>query len=237
MIRARAIELTLVVLVAAVSSATLAQPQYEGRKKCSSCHRSQYQSWNDTAHGKALESLKPGVKAQAKGKAKLDPQKDYTQDRDCVGCHVTGYAQEGGYDPKDASKFLAGVGCESCHGPGSEYRLVHRKAGQVFEKTGKAASRQSLVEAGQDLEFEERCNACHLNYAGSPWKGAKKPYTPFTPKVDKQYIFHFERAVQDDKAMHRHFKLDGTFTGPPTFRFHEEFQAKAKPGEKAGAEE
>lgn len=227
----------MLLLVIAAATAALAQPQYEGRKKCSSCHRSQYQSWKDTAHATALESLKAGVKREQKRKAKLDPQKDYTGDTDCVGCHVTGYGQAGGYDPKDVSKFLVGVGCESCHGPGSEYRLIHRKAGEAFEKTGKPAPRQTLADAGQDFQLEERCNACHLNYAGSPWKAAKKPYTPFTPKVDKKYAFNLERAVRDDKAMHEHFKLDGAFTGPPTFRFHEQFQAKAKPGEKASTED
>lgn len=50
-----------------------------------------------------------------------------------------------------------------------------------------------------------------------------------TPKVDKTYEFDFEKAVRSDKALHEHFKLDGTFTGPPTSKFHEEFQKKAKP--------
>jgi hypothetical protein len=222
------------VLLSALCGAATAEPQYEGRKKCSSCHRSQYQSWQETAHAKALDSLKPDVKAAAKRKAQLDPRKDYSGDPDCVGCHVTGTGRRGGYDTQDPSKFLVGVGCESCHGPGSEYRLLHRKGGQAFESGGKTAARQTLADAGQDFAFEERCSACHLNYAGSPWKGAKKPYTPFTPKVDKKYAFDFERAVRDDKAMHHHFKLDGVFTGPPTFRLHEQFQAKARPGEKGG---
>ena len=30
-------------------------------------------------------------------KAKLDPKKDYTKDKDCVGCHVDGFGKEGGY--------------------------------------------------------------------------------------------------------------------------------------------
>lgn len=234
MMRARLIEIALLALACALPSAAPGQPQYEGRKKCSSCHKSQYQSWRDTAHAKALESLQPGIEPEAKRKAKLDPQKDYTRDRDCVGCHVTGFAADGGYDLEEPSKFLAGVGCESCHGPGAEYRLLHRKSGQAFEKNAKTTPRQALADAGQEFRFEERCNACHLNYAGSPWKPARKPYTPFTPKVDKKYTFDFERAVQDDKAMHRHFKLDGVFTGPPAFRLHEQFQAKAKPGEKGG---
>ena len=72
-----------------------------------------------------------------------------------------------------------------------------------------------------------------MNYEGSPWKGAKKPYTPFTPTVDKKYSFDFEKYVRDDKAMHAHFKLEGTFTGPPTPKFHEEFQKNAKPAVKS----
>jgi hypothetical protein len=230
------VQVAVFVLGCSLADGVLSEAQYEGRKKCSSCHRSQYQSWRDTAHARALESLRPGVKPQAKRRAKLDPDKDYSADRDCVGCHVTGFGSEGGYDAQDPSQYLVGVGCESCHGPGSEYRLVHRKSGQTFERSGKATPRQILADAGQEYRFEERCNACHLNYAGSTWKLAREPYTPFTPKVDKKYAFDFARAVTDDKAMHRHFRLDGVFSGPPTFRLHEQFQSKAKPGEKGGEE-
>ncbi len=33
----------------------------------------QAKSWKDTAHGKAMESLKPGTRKEAKLKAKLNP--------------------------------------------------------------------------------------------------------------------------------------------------------------------
>lgn len=209
-----------------------AEPSYDGRKKCSSCHKSQYQSWRKTAHAKALESLKPDVKAEAKRKAKLDPKKDYSADKECVGCHVTGFGKDGGYDPRDPSIYLVGVGCESCHGPGGEYRLLHRKAALAFEKSKETMPRAALAEAGEDFDFVERCNACHFNYEGSGWKGAAKPHTPFTPKVDPKYAFDFAKAVRDDKAMHEHYKLDGVFTGGPVPRFRAEFQSKAKIGEK-----
>ncbi len=205
------------------------EPAYEGRKKCSSCHKSQYESWKDTVHAKALKSLEAEQKSEAKLKAKLDPNKDYTEDKKCVGCHVTGFGTEDGYDIDDPSKYLVGVTCESCHGPGSEYRLIHRKAGDKFERKKKTTPRAVLAEAGEEYHFVERCNACHMNYEGSPWQGAKEPYTPFTPKVDEKYAFDFEKAVRDDKAMHSHFKLEGTFTGEPMPAFHKEFQAKAKP--------
>ena len=204
-------------------------PAYDGRRKCVGCHKAQAVSWQATAHAKALESLAPGVKADAKRKAGLDPAKDYRAAADCVGCHVTGYGAEGGYDPKEPDEFVTGVGCESCHGPGSAYRQLHRKAGERFEAGGKTAPRQKLADAGQEFQFRERCAACHLNYQGSPWAGAKPPFTPFTPKLDPRYSFDFDRALRDDKAMHAHFKLDGVFVGPPLPDFHAAFQASAKP--------
>ena len=39
--------------------------------------------------------------------------------------------------------------------------------------------------------------------------------------------------MRDDKAMHAHYKLAGTFTGPPIPKFHEEFQKNAKPAVKS----
>ena len=89
----------------AVLSASATAQSFEGRKKCSSCHKSQAESWGDTAHAKAMDSLKPNTKAEAKKKAKLDPKKDYTKDKDCVGCHVDGWGKEGGYTVDDPSKF------------------------------------------------------------------------------------------------------------------------------------
>ncbi|WP_204799617.1 cytochrome c-550 CycA, partial [Nitrosomonas nitrosa] len=210
----------------------VASAPFEGRSKCSSCHKAQAKSWKDTAHAKAMESLKPGTRKEAKIKANLDPDKDYTQDKDCVGCHVDGWGKPGGYTLDSPKKQLAAVGCESCHGPGRQYRGDHRKAGQAFEKSGKTAPRKMLADKGQDFHFEESCNACHLNYEGSPWKDAKPPYTPFTPEVDPKYTFDFDKMVKDVKAMHEHFKMDGVFVGEPKFKFHDEFQANAKVAEK-----
>ncbi len=205
------------------------EPPYDGRRKCVSCHKSQAESWEQTAHARAMESLAPGEKAEAKRQAGLDPDEDYTGDPDCVGCHTTGYGRDGGYEIDDPDEHLADVGCEACHGPGSVYRRLHRKHGDRFERHGETFPRAELVEAGQDFEFEERCNACHLNYAGSSWPGAREPYTPFTPEVDPKYRFEFERAVRDDEAMHAHFKLGGTYVGEPLPPFHEEFQRDAQP--------
>jgi hypothetical protein len=218
----------ILTLLAAAIFSSAAVADFEGRAKCSSCHKSQAKTWKDTAHAKAMESLKPGTRKEAKLKAKLDPDKDYTQDKDCVGCHVDGWGKKGGYTIEAAKKPLAAVGCESCHGGGKNYRGDHRKAGQAFESKGTTMQRKVVADKGQDFQFEEACAACHLNYEGSPWKGAKAPYTPFTPEVDAKYTFNFDKMVKDTKAMHEHYKLDGTFVGEPKFKYHDEFQASAK---------
>jgi protein-arginine kinase activator protein McsA len=203
--------------------------EFDGRKKCSGCHKSQYKSWRQTAHAKALESLEAGAKEEAKTKAGLDPEQDYTEDKDCVVCHVTGFGMEGGYEIDDPSKYTVGVGCESCHGPGKKYRRLHREASDQFDKEKISTPRQTLADAGEEFEFVERCESCHMNYEGSPWPGAAEPYTPFTPKVDPKYNFDFDEYVRNEEAMHKHFKLTGVFEGPPQPAFHQEFQDAAKP--------
>ena len=212
------------------------------------CHISQRDSWLDTTHAKAFDSLKPKVKANEKKKAKLDPNKDYTNDKDCIGCHTTGYGEKGGYKPdmpEKKAKFLQSVGCEMCHGAGSLYRKKHKEAGASFKKTKQPTPRKELADTGQISNYEEACAGCHLNYKGSPWKGAKEPYTPFTPSVDPKYKLDFEKAVKETgkgkgkgkgKAIHEHFKLRDVFKGEPVSKIRAELQKTAKEP-KAGEEE
>ena len=117
--------LAAVALFAVLVGSAAAETAFEGRKKCSNCHKSEADSWIKTAHAKAVDSLKANrdkKKNEAMVKAKLDPKKDFTKDKDCIGCHVTGFGVEGGYEITEPDKFLIGVGCESCHGAGPDYR-------------------------------------------------------------------------------------------------------------------
>ncbi len=92
---------------ARVSVASQARPQtgraYVGVKACAErCHKPALQHYKRTAHAKAWTSL---VKLRQ------------TRNRDCVSCHATGYAQEGGVTSLSKLRRLRGVGCEACHGP------------------------------------------------------------------------------------------------------------------------
>ena len=90
-----------------------------GAKKCKVCHIKIYKSWKDTGHAKAFEALNPGVKAEEKKNAGLDPEKDYTTDASCIACHTTGN-----------STMQPGVQCEACHAPGKKYtsaKIMNKK--------------------------------------------------------------------------------------------------------------
>lgn len=219
-----------VVLASLALPQTVAAAEYVGVKTCTKCHEVQGESWANTSHAKAFDSLKVGVKADEKKKASLDPTKDYTKDKDCVGCHSTGLGQPGGYtlggDPGGQPQ-LGSVGCESCHGPGGGYRDLHSTAEKLLKQTSKATPRKTLVRAGQTFDYAQVCAGCHLNFKGSPHKGAKAPFSRFTPSVDAKYKFEYDKAVRSN-ALHEHYKLIGVFSGDPVPAVRAEFQKTAK---------
>lgn len=211
--------------------------EYKGFRICTKCHDAQGEAWRTTAHARAYDSLKAGAKTEAKLKAKLDPAKDYAQDKDCVGCHVTGYGAPGGFKlgmDADASKSLVGVGCESCHGAGGKYRDAHGAAGDKLKTSFETTDRKVLVEARQNFDYESACAKCHLNYPESNWPGKKAPHSPFTPAVDAKYQFDFDKAVRAEgkkSGTHTHYKLRGVFKGEPVPPLRTEFQRTAKEAE------
>ena len=168
---------------------------YVGSSKCKMCHIAESKSWKKTRMGKAFETLKPGVAAEAKTKHGLDPAKDYTTDVSCLKCHTTGFGHEGGYavpDPSDKkavrrSKRLAGVGCESCHGPGSEYIKVHR---EVF-KSKRKYKVEEFYAAGMKKIDATACTNCH-NSEG--------------PTVKEGYSFDFDEKKDEDTHERKEMK-------------------------------
>jgi hypothetical protein len=226
----RWLQYALVTLAGLAPFALAAEPAYVGVKTCTKCHDVQGESWEGTAHAKAFDSLTPNTKAEAKTKAKLDPAKDYTKDKDCLGCHSTGFGQSGGYEigmAPGGAKALGSVGCESCHGAGGGYRDEHGAAEKLLKKESKKTARKTLADRGQNFDYARACADCHLNYPGSPHKDAKPPFTPFTPTIDAKYGFDFDKAVRG-KALHEHYKLKGVFDGPPVPPVRGDLQKNAK---------
>jgi hypothetical protein len=85
--------------------------KYVGTDKCKQCHEAAYNVWSNSGHSHAYDSL---VK-----KAVRPSLRQF--DGECLRCHVTGFGYESGFVNQAESSKLINVGCESCHGPGSEH--------------------------------------------------------------------------------------------------------------------
>lgn len=93
------------------------EPFYVGTNQCATCHVEAHEFWQNTAHASAVQTLEV---------------RDKLFDQNCISCHVVGYEKPGGsvigelkYEAplgdRQIEKDLENVGCESCHGPGSEH--------------------------------------------------------------------------------------------------------------------
>lgn len=83
--------------------------KYVGSRSCKPCHGTEYETWNSKAHARAYATLEQ-VGSQ------FDPE--------CVVCHVIGMDYESGFTSEQETEHMKNVGCENCHGPGSEHALT-----------------------------------------------------------------------------------------------------------------
>lgn len=130
--------------------------QYVGAGKCRPCHLPVAKSWEQTKMAKAFELLKPGVAADVKKAHNIDPDKDYTHDANCLGCHVTGFGKPGGFVSLEETPNLTGVQCEACHGAGAAYLKPN-----LMSLQNKEYKRSDLVAAGLQVPTAETCQQCH----------------------------------------------------------------------------
>jgi len=144
--------LALGIAVSAQAQEKKAEHKYIGVKKCSMCHKAeakgdQFGQWQASAHSKAFATLaseKALAIAKEKGLTKPPQESDA-----CLKCHVTGHG-------KPAELFDAtfvkedGVGCESCHGPGSDYQNM-----KIMK------DHDASVAAGLIVPTEATCKGCH----------------------------------------------------------------------------
>ena len=148
--------------------------EYVGSASCKMCHNKadkgeQYSKWEASPHAGAFETLKS--EQSAKIAADKGIEGDAWKAPECLSCHTTGY-DAGGYevkcdtfwtpaaDDKEGAKAvkrmtgLQGVGCESCHGAGSEYKSSKVKKAIIAGEVDPASV--GLLEVN-----EATCVACH----------------------------------------------------------------------------
>ena len=87
--------------------------EYAGSESCKQCHEYEYEQWSKKVHAHAYATLE-------KVGSQFDPE--------CVICHVVGLKYESGFVSEQETSHLKNVGCENCHGPGSEHNVTLGKA-------------------------------------------------------------------------------------------------------------
>jgi len=130
--------------------------KYIGAGQCKMCHVAKpkgeaYTIWKGSAHAKAFATLAtPAAKEIAQKKGIADPQKD----EKCMKCHDTAFGVAAA-QLAPTFKPGEGVGCEVCHGPGSEYKTM-----QVMKDidTGKVKAETVGLISKPD---EKTCVKCH----------------------------------------------------------------------------
>jgi len=99
-------------------------PKYVGVKTCGMCHKKedvgkQLKIWEGSKHANAYKTL------QTEKADKIAKEKGFktkaVETPECLKCHTSGYNVDASLLDKKFS-IEDGVQCETCHGPGSEYK-------------------------------------------------------------------------------------------------------------------
>lgn len=144
---------------------------FVGAETCRLCHLSIHDTWSQTLHVGALETL------EAIGQG---------GNAACVVCHTVGFGQTDGFVDKATTPHLAGVQCENCHGAGGGHArdplnasfkpvvsisanvcgACHQSAQQPnFEQWSESAHSAVTEDVAADLieggSFVSNCGQCH----------------------------------------------------------------------------
>lgn len=137
------------------AAVAMAGHEIVGAPKCKMCHKKaatgdQWGIWLKSGHAKAYETLATDeAKKIAADKGLGDPQKEDA----CLKCHTTTGFLGPDVAVAASNKYVIseGVGCEACHGAGSDY-----KKKSVMKDSAKAKA------AGLEMHKNaDHCTKCH----------------------------------------------------------------------------
>lgn len=111
--------------------------RYLGVGTCQSCHAEAFEVYTHTQHAHAYQTLAGQF---------------VHRDTNCVGCHVTGWQQEGGFSGvryRGSRVDLSDVQCEACHGPG----YMHSRDGSYARAAVESCTRCHTKNDDPDFDF------------------------------------------------------------------------------------
>jgi hypothetical protein len=158
--------------------------QYLGSKSCKLCHDYEYQKWL-TSPPVILPGVAPSKGRHANAMLTLvDVNSDY--DPECVVCHVIGMDYETGFITSVKTPQLEDVGCENCHGPGSEHVRslgAIRTAGPKSTCTNCHTAEHSADYLANEKQYNDK--VIHWRLPKAPQIRRKIIGEPNSPKIVK----------------------------------------------------
>lgn len=135
-----------------------------GPKSCANCHKISIRAWKNTHHFKTFKELpKRDSAKEIAGKMGIKRMKSKS---DCLDCHFTSKPK------KSKTKVVAGISCESCHGPARDWMDIHSDFGGKGVKAAdetpehKVARYEQSVQKGMIrpanlYDVGKNCYSCH----------------------------------------------------------------------------
>ena len=146
-----------------LSGAPLAH-KVEGPQSCAECHAESVEAWRQTSHFNTFNEMHR--RPEAREIAQKLGIKRIKHESMCLSCHYTSQEVDGSLD------VIAGISCESCHGPAVDWVNLHNDYGEGATKETETAEHkatriQKSVDAGminpRDLySVATNCYECHL---------------------------------------------------------------------------
>ena len=143
-----------------VTDSKKGEGRYIGTLTCAACHKDpsmgyQFSKWRMSAHASAYAVLSSDRAYEIAEKQGL---KDAPQTSlECLKCHTTAYHQPA-KGVIESYSLYEGVGCEACHGAGSDY---YPEAIMRDPRAAKAAGLEEVT--------RRTCLGCHENAHGKPF--------------------------------------------------------------------
>jgi hypothetical protein len=140
--------------------------RYVGSANCKSCHKEAYKIWEKSGHAHAYQTLEEARKPSLR-----------QYDGECIVCHVVGFTNKTGFTDAQTTPKLKGVGCESCHGPGSPHLDDNYDTSiQELMNPYKTKLEETPVQKKQrTLRLDIFCQKCHdqdndVNWSIDKWE-------------------------------------------------------------------
>ncbi len=135
-------------------------PEYIGVFACAACHKGammghQFSKWRMGSHARAFATLATDKAYEIAKQKGIDGSPQTSES--CLRCHATAFFDPAG-GQRDSYWVYEGVGCEACHGAGSEYA---QEARMLDARAAHTAGLKDLT--------EQTCLKCHENAHDKPF--------------------------------------------------------------------